>query len=349
MKLALQENEIDFLEKAQSSAVDTWSLARVETLLQEEAFPDADLIRSVLIALKSKLPDAEIDLDVNHNIKSCIPVHANVLVAVASLGIRLSNFYVHSSILGKLEKLLPELLTCTSDMVGFAFSNNKIHGVNDNSEDGNVDPASEMYSMLRTLLASADNLRKLGPNFSGFRSPDSILQLTSELLLAGLHPMLHSLELMALTVSEATLLKAFSSWSGQLEKLVLTGVYLWGVEEGVWADVMRTLTAMPRLRETCFYILYSMYGTPPVFFVDFGHLKCGQVMAYHKRGSKMLKKISFRDDNEVATGLQELLGGDGSKYHWGQLCTFFVHVGETGESALVRQTWKSGTGLCIVV
>lgn len=142
----------------------------------------------------------------------------------------------------------------------------------------------------------------------------SILQLTSELLVASLHPMLQSLSLGSIAVTEGTLLRALASWDGQLKRVTFHAVYLVDMEGNGWLDVLRTVATMPRLHETRLYVLYMKSITHVRLYVDLRHVKHGQVGDFHVADHRTHNSVVFRNRNEVTAGLRELLEG-GLEYY----------------------------------
>jgi len=228
VKLALNQSETN-MHAAQIAAVDAYSQHRVH-MLRDQSLPSAALIRSVLVAFMAKCSGAMLNLDLSNNIRSSMRVHIHVIKTVASLGISLNSLAIDVDSLGagKPAALLPALSKCTSSLAGFSFTN-----TNTDIDGSNLRTrllARDKYSLLRSVIGSATSLRDLALDF--MRDDDLQIQtrLTSELVVASRHPMLQSLDLNALAITQVTLLNALTSWAGQLEEIQFHGVVLGDVE-----------------------------------------------------------------------------------------------------------------------
>ena len=312
VRLALNQNDIN-MNAAQIVAVDAYSQHRVH-MLHDSTLPSATLIRSVLAAFMAKCPGAKLNLDLSNNIRSTIRVHIHVIKTVASLGISLNSLAIDVDSLGagKPTTLLPALSKCTSSLAGFSFTNTNIDI--DGSKLRNRLLARDRYSLLRSVVGSATSLRELALDFMREDDLQSQLQLTSELVVASRHPMLQSLDLSALAITQVTLLNALTSWAGQLEEIGFHAVVLDDVEGEGWSDVLRTFTSMPKLRGAKLSLLSEGMDALHHRVVDLRHLKKGQrFIQFDKEEDEHEYLLWITTDNVVA-GLQELLEV-GLKYH----------------------------------
>jgi len=96
MQLAPNQSDND-LESAQIAAMVVHARSEMETL-HKQLLPDPQLIRRVLVVFMAKCPGAQCDLDLVRNVRHSVPVHADVLEVVSSLGTPLTFLAVdHNS------------------------------------------------------------------------------------------------------------------------------------------------------------------------------------------------------------------------------------------------------------
>jgi hypothetical protein len=297
VQLALNQGETN-LKAAQIAAMKAYSLGQVE-MLDKQSVPDAGLIRCILVALGAKCPGAKLNLNLLKNARSSIPVHAEALEAVASLGIALTGLTLGSNTLesGDFSTLLSGLSACTPSLGNFWFVNSRAA----RREVESRILTRESCSLLQSALGSANALRHLKLDFGRLWRSRNIQTLTSELLVTSAHPMLQSLSLNFLLVTERTLLKALADWGGQLEKVTFRVVYLADIAGEGWSDVLKMLATMPNLHKTRLFWLYSRHG-----FVDLRNLKHGEIKTFCGGDRGLLSDVVFRGD-EVVAGLHELL------------------------------------------
>lgn len=310
VQLALNQSETN-LKSAQIAAMKAYSQCQVE-MLQTQLLPDAELIRAVLVALRAKCPGVELNLNIEKNAKSCIPVHATVLKIVAVLGTALTGLTVDPTTLssGELETLPSGLSACASSLVKFSLGKTNVTGAQVESHI----LASRRLRLLQSLLGSANALRDLSLTLGQHRYRQGMEELTSNLLLPSSHPGLQSLSLCVLSVTERTMLNALVNSGGQLEKVSLHVVRLTDIEGEGWSDVLKSLAVLPKLREIAFYALYIGTDMSPHRFVDLRDLEHGR-KTFSRQATRVwkLNNVLFSDD-EVAAGLRELLQG-GLKYY----------------------------------
>lgn len=236
VQLALNQSQTD-LKLAQIAAMKAYSQDQIE-MLQTQMLPDAELIRSVLVALREKCSGVELDLSTRKNARSSIPVHAKVLEAAAVLGIALTRLAVVPTTLASADfgTLESGLSACASSLVKFCFADNNVSMASAESQI----PASTRSRLLLSVLGSTNALRDLTLNLAhpSDRWGWGTGGLTSELLLTNLYPMLQSLSLTALPVAERAILNTLANCGGQLEKVNLRVVHLTDIEGDGWADVI---------------------------------------------------------------------------------------------------------------
>lgn len=312
VKLALNQRETN-MDAAQIAAMGAYSKYQANRL-QAQSLPSPALIRSVLGAFKAKCPGAKFDLDLSDDTRSFMCVRVDVLEAVASLGIALDNFAIDVDSLAAADpaNLLPGLLTCTSSLSEFSFSNSSIDIDGFEAED-QLFPR-DRFSLLRSVLGSATALRDLALDFVRDKDLQSHMQFSSELVVANHHPMLQFLCLNAIAITQVTLSNALTSWAGQLKVIQLHGVYLCEVEGEGWLDVLRTFTLMPKLRDSRLYALREGIADPDYRTVDLRHLEKVQRLKYAETENEEHKYLTWNNRENVVAGLQELLEV-GLKYH----------------------------------
>jgi hypothetical protein len=309
VRLALNQSQTD-LKSAQIAAMNAYAQGQVE-MLQTQLLPDAQLIRDVLVALGTQCPGVELNINIRKNATSSIPVHANVLEAVALLGTPLTNLAVDPITLSSrdFETMQSGLSSCASSLVKFCFGDTNV------TETGATSRflVSERAFLLRSMLGSASTLRHLTLNLRHNSNRWGMEGLTSELLLTNSYPMMQSLTLASLAVTEKTILNAVSDWGGQLEKVDFRVVHLTGIEGEGWSDVLRKLAALPKLCDVAFFALHGRRDTARHIFVDLRNLKHGQT-TFSQAGTLRTHNNVLFSKGSVAVGLQELLQG-GLKYH----------------------------------
>ena len=237
-------------------------------------------------------------------------MHVDVLEAVASTGIPLTVLSVdpHSLGSGELGTLLPGFLASTSSVLRFSFTNVNID-VDGSEAEGQLF-AKDNYSLLKSVLASATALRHLELELRRNRGLRSNSQLTTELLKPHWHPMLSSLNLSTLAVTEVTLLNALVSWGRTLMVVQFNGVFMCGVKGEGWSDALMSLTTMPKLCEIRLFVIQDDGNVPGHSIVDLRHLKHGETTHCSYVNGKMHNNIILRTRDEVKVGLQQLLEGE---------------------------------------
>jgi hypothetical protein len=311
VNIALNQNQTNLMA-AQDAAMDAYAHGEVERL-PKQWIPDAEVIRCLLVTFKEKCPGVPFQLKLLHNVGSSISVHTDVLEAVASSNIALIHLSIDLDSLHFAESstLLPGLLSSTSSLISFCFTHSK---KDDGSEARRELLVAERYSVLRSVLRSANALIDLTLGFARHKGLQSLLQLTSGLLVASMHPRLQSLCLAELAVTEESLLRALAGWGRRLRRIGFYTVYLSKVRGEGWSDVLGMLTTMPRLCETRLFMLYAGGHAATRAFVDLQHLKSGEAFQSCVIDHRPHSITSFRNRDEVTAGLQELLGG-GLKYY----------------------------------
>ena len=317
IQLALNQNETD-LKAAQIAAMKDYSQGQVEMLEQQQLLlrqllPDAELIRCVLEALRAKCPGVELNLSIWKNAKSSIPVHAEVLGVVVSLGIALSSLAVAPNTLasGDFDTLQSGLPACSSSLVKLCFvPANPARNETDISPLGLAFPG---YHVLQSVLSSANALRDLTLDFGHDWTRRPTPSLTPHLLASTSHPLLQSLCLRALVITEKDLLELLAGWAGQLEKINFRRVYLMRIAREGWSDVLRTLATMPQLQETRLCLLDGRRDPSFRTVVNLRKLQHGEIMHSHTGVRGTYNDIIFRGE-EVKAGLHELLER-GLEYH----------------------------------
>lgn len=318
VKLALNKSETN-MDEAQIASIDAYNKQQY-SMLHKRCLPSKALIRSVLFAFKAKCPGATFDLDLTDSIRSSIQVQVDVLEAVASLAVALNTLAIDVDSLGTLgvgepATLLPGLLTCSSSLTEFAFTNTRCDMDDSEAEDQLF--TKDKYNLLRGVLGSATALLDLTLDFVRDKDLEGHTQITSELIAANRYPMLQSLCLNALAITQVTLSNALTSWAGQLVVVQLHGLFLCDVEGEGWLDVLRTFTLMPKLRDSRLYFLSEgLLYDPAHRLVDLRHLKKGQRPKYLDIEDENHKYLVWNTRDNVGAGLQELLEV-GLKYHDG--------------------------------
>jgi hypothetical protein len=302
IKLALLQSETD-LGSAQSAAMKAYAQSQVETL-HKQSVPDAELIRSVLVPLQTKCPGIRLDLDLINNVQSSIPVHADVLQAVSSVGTAVTCLFVDSNGLGSVE--IPGISRSTSTLRRLRFANPYVAETED---DETIDQHFQEggYGLLRSVLGSTSVLLELELNLKHDMNLPRVLQITSELLVARSHPRLRKFRLQSLAITQGTLLTALTKWGKELRKVRFANVCLTDVEGEGWLEVLRTLSTMPKLREVRLEHIYFLRNNAYRNHVDFGHLTRGHIRCYNVEGRKRYEDVAFWHKTAVKKGLQELL------------------------------------------
>jgi hypothetical protein len=308
VQLSLNQGQTD-MKSAQIAAMNAYSKGQVE-MLQTQLLPDTELIRDVLVALRAKCPGVELNVDIRKNATSSILVHAKVLVAVAVLCTPLTGLTVDPTTLnsGELETMQSGLSACASSLVRFYFGDTNVT----EAEATSRLLVGRRSSLLRSVLGSANALRHLKLNLHHNRTRCGMEGLTSELLLTSPYPMLQSLTLASLAVTEETMLNALANWGGQLVKVDFRVVHLTDIEGEGWSDVFRTLAVLPQLCDVTFSALHGRRNAADHIFVDLRNLKHGQTTFFQVSTLRTHNNVVFCKD-ELAAGLQELLEG-GLKY-----------------------------------
>lgn len=266
------------------------------------------LIHGVLLDLQRLAPYVPISFDLTNTRffrdrfdEEGTVFHYDIFLAIASTFCTVGELVLSRRCLDGIEDLTAHLgsrfLSCTSGMHAFTFKSTDIF-----DEEYREPLDEDKLKFLASILRRAYCLFSLTLELGEYRHLDDPLAITNTLLFANDLEYLHNLCLQFIAVPEKQLLKVIASCKTNLTIFNIGGIQLLE-QDGGWAAIFRSLTALPKLE----FMRLSCLSTSDAADAASAPKLNFQNIKHNDKAEKTHLVLNTR--REVTAGLHYLLSG----------------------------------------